>query len=79
MFRAAGEDVSEEDELVVPCGFWKSFLTSKFTFEDVGSEGAGVATVDREAVEPVVDDTVVEEAPEVTTDDLDDIDALPLT
>jgi hypothetical protein len=54
----------------------------------VGSGGAGeVATdgaVDRDTVaEPVVDGAVVEvvdkEAPEVSTDDLDDMDALPLT
>jgi hypothetical protein len=47
---------------------------SEFTFEDVGSGGAGVATVGREAIEPVVDDTVVvdKEAPKVTTDDLEE-------
>jgi hypothetical protein len=88
VFRAAGEDVSEDDEMVVPRGFWKNFLTSKFTFEDAGSDVAGevptVCAVDSDAVvEPAVDGGVIEvvdeEALEVTTDDLDDMDALPLT
>lgn len=75
--------MSEEDETVVP---WKSFLTSKFILEVVGSGGAGdevdAGAVDIEA-EPDIDGVGVEladeEAPKGTAEDLDDIDALPLT
>jgi hypothetical protein len=50
----------------------------------VGSGGAGVGAVGGvDVVKLPVDGAVVEvvdkEAPEVTTDDLDDIEALPLT
>lgn len=84
MFRAEDDGVSEAEE-VVPCGFWKSFLTSKCTLEDVGSTGAGeeVAVGTEAVVEPAVNGVEVEvmdkEVPEANTEDLDDIDALPLT
>ena len=57
---------------------------SKVTLEDAAFRGAGeevaVGAVEEGVDEPAVDVAGVDdETPEATTDDLDDIDALPLT
>ena len=58
-------------------GFWNIFLMSILGLAGAAAEGADDGTVDEDAAVEIeaVDDEVVE----VTTDDLDDIDALPLT
>ena len=58
-------------------GFWNIFLMSILGLAGAAAEGADDGAVDEDVTVEieVVDDEVVD----VTTDDLDDIDALPLT